>query len=188
MNFMELARSRRSMGLSRLADKPVDRALVEQLLEAANWAPSNEDTEPWRFTVFMGEGREKLAELFLSAQREDDPEADPRGPAKRAYAAPVWIAIGVEPVIQEDGTFVTSMDEEIMAVACAVQNLHLMAQSLGLAGMWHSKGTSVHPAVTRGLGWESPSQLLGFFMLGWPATDWLTSKRLPIGNKTTWYD
>ena len=49
--------NRRSMGLSRLKPDPVDHALIEQMLEAANWAPSHGDTEPWRFTVFAGEGR-----------------------------------------------------------------------------------------------------------------------------------
>lgn len=37
---------RRSMGLSRLSPEPVERALIEQMLEAANWAPSHGDTEP----------------------------------------------------------------------------------------------------------------------------------------------
>lgn len=65
-------RQRRSMGLSRLSDEPVPRTLIEQMLDAANWAPSHGDTEPWRFTVFMGEGRAALADLFEAAQREDN--------------------------------------------------------------------------------------------------------------------
>ena len=81
------------MGLSRLAPDEVDRGLIEQMLEAANWGQSNEDTEPWRFTVFTGDGREKLAQLFIQAQRADKEEADEEGPRKRAFAAPVWIAI-----------------------------------------------------------------------------------------------
>lgn len=79
-------------------------------------------------------------------------------------------------------------DEEMMAVACAVQNLHLMASALGLAGMWHSKGVSTHPAVARGLGLEPPARLLGFFMCGWPNTDWLTSARRPMSEKVRWVE
>lgn len=184
--FLSLAQSRRSMGLSRLAPEAVDRALIEQLLEAANWGMSNEDTEPWRFTVFMDEGRERLAQLFTDAQREDDPGADEAGPRKRAFAAPVWIAIGMKPGIDEEGKLVNPPDEEIMAVATAVQNLHLMAQALGLAGMWHSKGTSVHPAVARGLGLDEPGRLLGMFMLGWPSTEWLDGNRRPLSEKVEW--
>ena len=172
-------RHRRSMGLSRLRPDAVDRRLIERMLEAADWAPSHGDTEPWRFTVFSGDGRERLAELFASAH-------GPEGARKRAFAAPVWISIGMDPARSEDGSLLMTEDEELMAVACAVQNLHLMASSLGLAGMWHSKGTSVHPAVAHGLGLEPPALLLGFFMCGWPATDWLTSARRPLSEKVRW--
>ena len=183
---------RRSMGLSRLKPDPVDHGLIKQMLEAANWAPSHGDTEPWRFTVFSGEGRAALAELFERANQEDaknHPGGRPRESAeKRAFAAPVWISIGMVPGRCPDGSLQMSIDEELMAVACAVQNLHLMASTLGLAGMWHSKGTSVHPAVARGLGLIAPDRLLGFFMLGWPSGDWLTSSRRPLSEKVRWVE
>lgn len=183
---------RRSMGLSRLKPDAVDRGLIEQMLEAANWAPSHGDTEPWRFSVFMGEGRAALADLFEQAQQEDaarNPDHRPReGARKRAFAAPVWISIGMVPGRKADGSLLMSTEEELMAVACAVQNLHLMASALDLAGMWHSKGPSVHPAVARGLGLEAPDRLLGFFMCGWPASDWLTSTRRPLSEKVRWFE
>ena len=175
-------RNRRSMGLSRLGDQPVDRALIEQMLEAANWAPSHGDTQPWRFTVFMGEGRAQLAAIFAGAMKE------PEAARKRAFAAPVWISIGMAPARRADGSLKMPIEEELMAVACAVQNLHLMAQSLGIAGMWHSKGPSVHPAVAAGLGLEAPDRLLGFFMCGWPSTDWLTGEREPLADKVRWVE
>lgn len=68
---------RRSMGLLRLKPDPVDRQLIERILEAANWAPSHGDTEPWRFTVFSGEGRETLAELFTAAYLEENADSPP---------------------------------------------------------------------------------------------------------------
>lgn len=192
--LLRLMMERRSMGLSRLKPDAIDCALIERMLEAANWAPSHKDTEPWRFTVFTGDGRERLAELFESAQREDLENGVPTkgkdggGARKRAFAAPLWISIGMTPGLREDGSSVVSEDEELMAVASAVQNLHLMAQASGLAGMWHSKGISVHPAVARGLGLEPPSRLLGFFMCGWPAGDWLTAERRPLDEKLTWQE
>jgi nitroreductase len=174
-------RHRRSMGLSRLKPDAVDRSLIEQMLEAANWAPSHGDTEPWRFTIFMGDGRERLADLFEAAHGQE-------GARKRAFAAPVWISIGMEPGRQKDGSLLMTVDEELLAVACAVQNLHLMASALGLAGMWHSKGGSVDPVVAHGLGLDSPARLLGFFMCGWPSTDWLTSIRRPLAEKVRWVE
>lgn len=176
---------RRSMGLSRLNPDPVSRDIVERMLQAANWAPSHKDTEPWRFTVFTGDGREKLAELFQAANRADQKD-DNEGARKRAFAAPVWISISMVPVLNEDGSMKMTEEEELMAVAMSVQNLHLMACASGLAGMWHSKGISIHPAVAEGLGLEAPSRLLGFFMCGWPNCDWPEGERRPLVEKVRW--
>lgn len=167
------------MGLSKLSDQPVDRALIERMLEAANWAPSHGDTEPWRFAVFMGEGRQALADIFTRVDENAH---------KRAFAAPVWIAIGLEPAVNDEGELKMTMEEELMAVACAVQNLHLMARAQGLAGMWHSKGISVHPGVAEQLGWTPPSRIMGFFMCGWPNCDWPAGERGPWQDKVRFFD
>ncbi|MDR3692865.1 MAG: nitroreductase family protein [Fimbriimonas sp.] len=184
--------NRRSMGLSKLRSDPVDRNLIERMLESANWAPSNEDTEPWRFAVFSGEGRKVLADLFADAVQSksggDDAALAREGATKRAYASPVWIAIGMTPKLKEDGSLLMTEEEELMAVACAVQNLHLMASAMGLAGMWHSKGLSVNKAVAEGLGWSAPSRLVGFFMCGWPSTAWPAGERGPLAEKVRWID
>ncbi|MGV3618666.1 MAG: nitroreductase family protein [Fimbriimonas sp.] len=183
---------RRSLGLSRLRPHPVDHALIERMLQAANWAPSHEDTEPWRFTVFSGAGRLQLADLFGEAYRADAGDAfrEDRCEAHRGRAmnAPVWISIGVLPKLREDGTLQMREEEELMAVACAVQNLHLAASAFGLAGMWHSKGTSVHPVVAHALGLAPPARLLGFFFCGWPAVEWPAGERGAWEEKVTWVD
>ncbi|MBX3095887.1 MAG: nitroreductase [Fimbriimonadaceae bacterium] len=189
-SLMAAIAQRRSMGLSRMSDAPVPQELIETMLEAANWAPSHKDTEPWRFTIFSGEGRGHLADFFEAAYRSDHAEPmDPvalQGYRDRAFAAPVWIAIAMEPGRDSAGNPLVPEIEEVMAVSGAVLNLHLMASSLGLAGMWHSKGVSVHPAVAAGLGLREPRYLLGFFMLGWPNCEWMSGERRPIMDKVRW--
>jgi len=183
--LLQVIKDRRSMGHSRYAPQPVDRKVIEMMLEAANWGPSHEDTEPWRFQIFMGEGRRKLGEIF--ALTEPGKEGVAEGSLKRAFSAPVWISLGMMPKLNEDGSLLMGEEAEVMAVSCAVQNLHLMAQAQGLAGMWHSKGASVHPAVAEALGLGAPSRLLGFFMCGWPSTEWLTGERGPLEDKVIWH-
>ncbi|HVK03023.1 MAG TPA: nitroreductase family protein, partial [Armatimonadaceae bacterium] len=98
---------RRSMGLARLKPDPVEPRLIETLLEAANWAPSHGDTEPWRFTVFTGESRRALGDVFAEAYRLDA-EADGDGFKQNTYeayrerglSAPVWISVGVQPALR----------------------------------------------------------------------------------------
>jgi len=176
---------RRSLGLSRLKPDLIDEALIQKMLEAANWGQSNGDTEPWRFIVFSGEGRNVLADAFEQAYLADigsEPvnETAREGYRERASHAPLWIAIGVQPDPDAEP------EEELMAVATAVQNLHLVASAIGLVGMWHSKGTSTHPKVAEALGFNAPARLLGLFFLGWPNVNWPEGERKPIEDKVTW--
>ena len=186
----EIIANRRSLGLARLKEDVVDPQIVRQALEAANWAPSNGDTEPWRFTVFTGEGRKELGEVFAEAYRLDAGEGYKeesfQAMRQRGTDAPLWISIGMTPSFRADGSRAMSDDEEIMAVACAVQNLHLLVTAYGMVGMWHSKGPSVHPHVAAYLGLEAPSRLLGFFWCGYPKVEWPEGERGAWEDKVVW--
>lgn len=186
----EVVANRRSLGLARLKEDAIPAEVVRDMLEAANWAPSNGDTEPWRFSVFMDEGRKELGEAFAEAYRQDAgdgfKEETFQAMLERGTDAPLWISIGMTPGLRPDGSRAMSDDEEIMAVACAVQNLHLTATAHGLIGMWHSKGSSVHPYVASYLGLEAPSRLLGFFWAGYPKVEWPEGERGPWEEKVTW--
>ncbi|MGC4047810.1 MAG: nitroreductase [Armatimonas sp.] len=184
---------RRSMGVARLKSDPVPEALIEQALEAANWAPSHGETEPWRFIVFTGDGRKELGEAFAEAYRHDAlregnfKETTFEAQRNRTQDAPVWIALGLEPALRGDGTLKMTMEEELMAGACAIQNLHLVANAQGLAGMWLSKGVMVHPLVADQIGLCAPhTRLLGFFVLGYPNIPWPEGERRPLSEKLRW--
>ena len=149
------------------------------MLEAANWAPSHGHTEPWRFTVFTGEARHKLGEVFAEAYRMVTPaerfdEAVMAFTRDRVLLAPVWISIGMEP----DAVKKMPEWEEISAVAMAVHNMHLMACSLGLGCKWSSGATSRHPHVAQFLGLTTASAIARLPLCGqtsqslahWPAS------------------
>jgi len=186
---------RRSLGVVRLKPDPVDPSLIERALAAADWAPSHGDTEPWRFIVYTGESRRALGEAFAQAYRRDaDRDSDFKqnvfeAQRERAWDAPVWISIGMQPGLLPDGTMKMSEEDELMAVACAAQNLHLVASAQGLAGMWLSKGVFRHPRVAEFVGLTPPhGRLLGFFVLGFPAIPWPVGERRPLAEKVRWAD
>ena len=113
-------------------DKPVDPALLDTLLENANWAPTHGLTEPWRFTVFTGSARQKLAGFLQGlyqvltpthAFKKEKHEKLGRNP----LLAPVVLAI----CMQRGNNAKIPELEEVEAVACAVQNLHLSASAAG---------------------------------------------------------
>lgn len=64
MNFDELAAKRRS--IRKFAKRPVPRACLEQILEAARLAPSGSNRQPWRFVLLVDkEEREKIAPAVI---------------------------------------------------------------------------------------------------------------------------
>ena len=182
-----ILKERRSFNLRDLRPDPVDSASLAHMLEAANWAPSHGRTEPWRFTVFVGEARRRLGEVLAEAYRLHTP-AERFDAAAMAFTrdrvllAPAWISIGMEPdVVKPRPEW-----EEISAVAMAVQNMHLMACSLGLGCKWSSGAVSRHPHVAQFLELHPPAQLLGFLYVGTPATAWPMGQRRPMADKVTW--
>ncbi len=179
--------SRRSFALKELSPDPIDLEAVKLMLEAANWAPSHGQTEPWRFAVFSGNARHTLSEAFGTAFRLLNPDQPPgssgeKSQRQRVWQAPVWIAIGMQPNPKRPEW------EELIAVGCAVQNLHLMASALGFAGKWTSGGCVVHPHVASVIGFAPKTRLLGFFYVGRPVNDqWPRGRRRLLAEKVVWY-
>lgn len=187
MDLFDALRLRRSIKPEKMKPDPVPRALLDQLLDAANWAPSHGLTEPWRFVVHTGDARRALADAICETFEEGHlPDDDPRR-AKllvKTSTAPVIIAIvcatSSNPKIVEH--------EEIASTAIAVQNMHLAARALGLAGFWSSGKKAFHPAVAKHLGIEPPHRCLGFFYVGFPAVPWPEGTRGAIADKVEWRD
>src|SRR5262252_8951161 len=71
MEAYEAIRSRRSIKPDKMKPDPVDRAVLNTMLEAARWAPTHGMTEPWRFIVFEGEARRHLANAVVETSRKE---------------------------------------------------------------------------------------------------------------------
>jgi len=184
-----LIRRRRTIKPKTYSEKPVEREHLAAVLENANWAPTHGMTEPWRFVVFTESGRERLGsycqELY---QKTTDPaEFRPEKYDKLGQQplwAPVVIAIGMK---RQDSEKIPEL-EEVEAVACAVQNMHLTASAIGLGAFWSSPGICYTDEMRSWLGLDDPrDRCLGFFYLGWPAgDDWPDGHRTSITEKVTW--
>ena len=66
-------------------DQPVERRLIETLLEAARYAPSGVNTQPWQVAVLTGHSQEKLSQALTAAHVA----AIPANP-DYAYYPSVW--------------------------------------------------------------------------------------------------
>lgn len=183
-----LIRRRRTIKPRDMSDKPVDAKVLAAILENGNWAPTHGMTEPWRFFVFSGEGRQRLADFCSNLYEKLTPEDEIR-PEKleklrtQPLLAPVVIAVGMK---RQEIEKIPEI-EEIEAVACAVQNMHLTASAVGMAAFWSSPPISYTDEMRSWLGLsDERDKCLGFFYLGWPASEeWPESSRGDITEKVT---
>jgi nitroreductase len=60
----DLIRSRRTIYPEQFSDRQVHQEQIELILNNAQWAPTHGNTQPWRFKVFMEEGRQKLSDFL----------------------------------------------------------------------------------------------------------------------------
>ncbi|EFJ51386.1 hypothetical protein VOLCADRAFT_87619 [Volvox carteri f. nagariensis] len=71
---LALIKKRRSIFPKDYDGLQVPREELEMLLEAANWAPTHGQTEPWRFVVLEGESKREMEDLTMDLCRTRLPE------------------------------------------------------------------------------------------------------------------
>lgn len=181
MEVFEAIRTRRS--IRRYDDRAVPRELVEAVLEAARWAPSAHNRQPWRFAVLTArETREALAVAMGSRLRADS-ERDRLDPAlidadvSRSYAritgAPVILVVCVTLRDMDRYADIRRANAEYLmatqSVALAVQNLLLAAHALGLGACWMCAPLFVPETVREVLHLEPDWEPQALITLGYPA-------------------
>jgi nitroreductase len=72
MDVLEAMRGRKSTRA--YLDKPVVRTTVESILDAARWAPSGVDSQPWKVAVVTGTTKERISSDLLAARTAKQPE------------------------------------------------------------------------------------------------------------------
>ncbi|MBD2872704.1 nitroreductase family protein [Paenibacillus arenilitoris] len=189
MNVEEAIRTRRSIG--RVKQDPIERSAIERLLEAAAWAPSHHNTQPWTFIVMTGEGRAKLGEGYARVAAASMPElsgeeleARLAKERQKAYRAPVVIAAACSP----SGDPCAVLAEELAAAHAAVQNLLLAAHASGLGAIWRSGDPMYHPLMQEAFGLSGEQRLVGFIYVGVPDMAAPEPKRVPPAAKTVWVE
>jgi nitroreductase len=103
------------------ADKPVERAQLHRLLEAARWAPSSNNMQPWRFIAF---DRERDSAAFQRA-------FDTLAPTNQKWNAhvPLLVCVAAYSLTPKNEPNKTALYD----TGAAAMTLVLQAHSLGLA-------------------------------------------------------
>ena len=124
---------------------------LETILEAANWAPTHNKTEPWRYIVFQGSSAissylDFLEDYYQSIEDKITENELEKFRKKMSGARKDWpdkccalIIIAMKRQQPDEGGNRMPEWEEISAVAMSVQNMHLIATSMeDIAGFWSS--------------------------------------------------
>jgi nitroreductase len=184
----QLISYRRAIYPVSFSGKRIDDAVIEQLLENANWAPTHARTEPWRFSVFCDEGRKTLADFQagLYKQLSTGEGTFNEGKYQKLLDTPLLCSHVISLGMSRDPKAKVPELEEAEAVACAVQNMWLTATAYGLGCYWGSGGITYKAEALSFFGLEPQDQLLGFLYLGIPKGDWPEGSRRSIAKKVRW--
>jgi len=183
----EIIRNRRTIYPEQYSTRVVQRDMVEHMLNNALWAPTHGRTQPWRFTVFMGEGRSTLIhhieQLHLKINSENHLED---GKLDRIKSRIDLTSVIIAVVMARTPETKIPEVEEVIATACAAQNMMLTATAYGLGAYWSSPGFLFHPDAPVEFGYAAEDRVLGLIHLGYPSGEWPKSHRKPLEYVTKW--
>jgi nitroreductase len=180
-----LIRQRRSIFPNSYNDKPIPEAIVREVLENANWAPTHKLTEPWRFKVFQAAGLARLGDYLADWYQAHTP-ADKYSEKKQAKMRenPMRSACVIAIVMQREAAESLPEWEEVAAVACAVQNMWLTCTAHGIGSYWSTPRAILEADAFLGL--QEGERCLGLFYMGYHDLPELPGKRGDIWEKVEW--
>jgi nitroreductase len=185
--FLDLVRSRRTARSH--APAPVPEAALAAVLEAARWAPSAANRQPWQFVVVAD------AALKDALRREFLDEARGRGEKYRSVTekqadlllAPALVLVcgdaGTKPRYVNADEIGDAVQEELflLSMGAAIQNLLLAATAAGLTSTWLARPARL-PAVRTLLSLPETLRAIAFVAMGVAeaAPRWSENMRDPV--------
>ncbi len=200
--LLQLMKSRRS--IRRFSAQAVSRDDIARLLEAARWAPSNHNRQPWRFLILENKQRiqtlaRKVGEGLTDKLKLLPPIAAASAGELMPYAtlfggAPVLIVVlhkrpvSVSEALLEGIPNPTLVSGEPLSVAMAVQNLLLAAHALGLGTCVMTAPLLVQEALAGTLAVPAGFDPTCFVALGHPSESPAPPRRKNLEQVTEFVD
>ncbi len=145
MKVDEVIKQRRT--IRQYLDKVPGDEDIRRIIEAAIWAPSGLNNQPWKFQVLKDDRKNGLAKFTKYARIIKD--------------APVAICV----FLDNGATY--NRDKDLMAVGACIQNILLQAYELGLATCWLGEIINKKQAVEKYLQADSDYELMAVIALGY---------------------
>lgn len=160
--LLELLKTRRS--IRAFTDEPVSDEDVQKVVEAARWAPSGANSQPWEFIVIRDQATKDKMAIWARTMQEMVHEAEMTRPEELRWASaarpvsdpvfktsPVLILVIGDPRVSASFPLLTYVerDEEnlISALSSAFSYMTLAATTLGLGSHWASQVAFTYPSA-----------------------------------------
>lgn len=182
----KIIQNRRSIFPASYIQKEIPTKVIEQILESANFAPTHKLTQPWRFVVIRNKAKHRLGATLGELYKANVAETQFLQKkfdsfSQKTDQADCIVAINIQFSPDKIPEW-----EEIAAVACAVQNMALTAESLNVGAYWSS------PPLIDDLGeflnLATNEKCYGLFYMGYHEEEPRGANRTPIGDKVKWLE
>lgn len=163
--------------------EPMSRETVMELLNDAVWAPYHSAKEPWRFILFMEEGRRTFADAVIQAypKEESDKWIDW---AIKTYLhlsqAHLLVVIDADPRQKQ-------FEDAFLAAGALIQNLQLLAWERKIGVVWKTSDYILLPKFLNAVGVKPGERVVGTLHIGYFNEDKIPrpKKRMPVSERLT---
>ena len=212
MNVLEAIKSRRMIRTFQTRMPP--KSLIETCLEAATWAPSATNQQPWEFIVASGDDLREITDVtkrHFAARIRERPPFDQVPDHYRERQKEVFAAMNQAVENQEIDTremytdslrffnapygvyFVTHKTHDYqyqVSVAAAIENFLLAVVSHGLGACWQGTAVICQEELKQQLGLAENKVVLAGVGVGYPVEDAplnnFPRNRATVAECTTW--
>lgn len=189
MEFFDLIKNRRSV--RRYKAKPVHKKDILKILDAANWAPSAMNLQPWEFLVISGEllkplgnSYKEVVEEFTGKMENDNGIISNEEFVKFAAhfgGAPVIIVV-LNNLSDDPGERKANLE----STSAAMENLVLAARDMELGTCWMTGPLRDESSLRRILDISPEKEIIALTPLGYPDEVPNPTPRTEIKQKIKW--
>lgn len=161
MDIFDCIRARRSV--RNYSGQPIKKADIDKIIEAAVWAPSGKNGQPWKFKVILDEELiNQISDMSIYG--------------KWMKKASCFICV----LLDKEGSY--NYIKDIQSCGAAIQNILLCAHSLGIGSCWIGEVLEKSNQFLKLVKLEERYELMAVIVLGYGLKEALNPRRKDISS------
>lgn len=168
----EVIEDRRTIFPEQFSDRKVHKEIILKLLNVAKWAPTHKLTQPWSFTVYMGDGKSSFAHWHAEAYKVKSGDDFSQKKYDKIKGRCDMSSAVIVAAMKRDEALRLPEIEEIASASAAIQNMSLLATAYGLGFYWGTGGMTYSDELKNHVGLAENDKVLGLIFIGYPEIEW----------------